>query len=533
MRTRSSAAAGIRPHFRTIHRRWNPYKNLTFLAQGRAATVYSRLFKFQSGPGVAYAAYRSEGDLAEDFEFSGDNSSLTVRLRQDIMTHPKPPVSGRQLTSEDVKASWDRYTSTSTNAGDFAFIDSVETPDDFTVIFNMGTPSATIVPLLTSPQHFWVLPKEAGFGFDPEQDMIGTGPWIFDKYEIAQQISVDRFPEWHGAGSENLPYLDGIDWFIMPEYATRFTQFQGGNLDVHGVDSNDLLQLQGDMPDVTFSAEFRALMSFMYMSGPGEQGALGPDSRFKDPRVRRALSMTQDRDTITDVAYNIENLREAGFPASILWNGMFMPAGLGAFWVDPQSSAMGDASAYYEFNPGEATKMLEAAGFDFDEEIKLHTIQNVYGSDFDGSRDLVIAYLNDIGLNVKVAVEDYSSKYITNTFVGDFEGLAYGYQTPFTGPEGYLTRPFTDNPNNHSKILDPDLIAMVEKSIVEFDSEARLAIIHDIQRYASNEMYYIPGQNGANQSWIAYQPHVRNAGEYLTAGYGPPTETNTHIWLDV
>jgi len=510
----------------------DPYKNLTFLAQGRAATIYSRLFKFKSGPDHAYAAYEGEGDLAESYELADDYGSATINLRHDIKTHPKPPVDGRDFTSEDVKTSWERYTATSTNAGDFDFVEGVETPDDFTVVFKMAKPSATLISLLTSPQHFWVLPKEAGQGFDPEQDMIGTGPWVFDRYEVAQQISVDRFDGWHGAGPENLPYMDGVDWYIIPEYASRLTQFQGGNLDVAGVNSNDLLQLRDDMPDAKYSAEFRALMSFMYMSGPGDEGALGPNSLFKDPRVRQALSMALDRDTMTDLAYNVQTLKEAGFPASILWNSVFMPAGLGTFWVDPRSDDMGEAKPYYEYNPDEAKKLLDAAGFPLDQGIKLHTIQNVYGSDFDGTRDLLIAYLNDIGMDVSVEVEDYSSKYITQTFHGNFEGLAYGYQTPFTGPEGYLTRPFTENPNNHSKILDPGLIDIIEKSVVEFDPEARLELIHDVQRYASKEMFYVAGQNGANQGWLAAQGYMHNIADYLTAGYGPPTETDTHVWKE-
>lgn len=209
-----------------------------------------------------------------------------------------------------------------------------------------------------------------------------------------------------------------------------------------------------------------------------------------------------------------------------------MPAGLGVYWVDPKSAAMGAASAYYEYNPSEAKKMLEAADFPFDERIPLRAIQNVYGSDFDTTRDLTLGYLNDLGLNVYMEVEDYSSRYITQTFVGNFDGLAYGYQTPFTGPEGYLTRPYTENPANHSKILDPDLIAMVEKSATEFDREARLQIIHDIQRYASDKMYYIAGQAGANQAWVANHPYVKNYAEYITAGYGPPTETTPYMWLD-
>src|SRR5215216_5945543 len=48
------------------------------------------------------------GDLAESWEWSPDRLQLTLRLRQGVKWHNKPPVNGRAFDVDDVLFSWDR-----------------------------------------------------------------------------------------------------------------------------------------------------------------------------------------------------------------------------------------------------------------------------------------------------------------------------------------------------------------------------------------------------------------------------------------
>lgn len=513
----------------------DPFRNTSFLAQTVAAHIYSRLFKFNSGPDVDFAAFEPVPDVAEEYEIADEGLTVTIKLKSNVMVHP--PIS-RQFTSEDVRFSYDRFLGVTTgtpspNATVFTQnVDRVETPDNLTVVFKLKQPFAPLINLLASPQHLWLFPKEADGGFDPTQTMIGTGPWLFGEYNASRNFRVRRNPQWHGAGEEQLPYLDEVNYDIIPEYGTRLTQFQGGNLDALGINANDLINVQQQMPDARFEGNFRVLMSFLYMNGPSQAGVLAPDSPFRDPRVRRALSMAVDRDDMSSVVYNVEELQDAGFEAEIRWNACFMPAGMGRYWVDPKSSDMGDARRYYQFNLQEAKQMLQAAGFDLNQEYPLRVVRNFYGSDLDESADLMLSYLRALGLRVEMVVEDYGTVYIPTTFRGAFSGMAYGYETPFTEPGDYLRRVFTPNPLNHSKVEDPRLIEMISRSDREFDFEQRTRLIHDVIRYASDQMYYVPANAGANQQWEAYRNYVRNAPEYLTSGYGPPTETLPYVWLD-
>ena len=48
-------------------------------------------------------------DLAESWEYSPDGLQITLKLRQGVKFHNKPPVNGRALDMDDVLFSWNRF----------------------------------------------------------------------------------------------------------------------------------------------------------------------------------------------------------------------------------------------------------------------------------------------------------------------------------------------------------------------------------------------------------------------------------------
>src|SRR5690606_19455103 len=49
------------------------------------------------------------GDLAESFEFSPDHLTLTMKMRNGVKWHNKPPVNARPVDTDDVLFTWNRY----------------------------------------------------------------------------------------------------------------------------------------------------------------------------------------------------------------------------------------------------------------------------------------------------------------------------------------------------------------------------------------------------------------------------------------
>ncbi len=503
----------------------DPYGNISFLTKGWSAYFYSRLFMYKAGAGIPSGSVRPTPDAAASAEASPDGLKWTVKLK-DVKFHDLAPVSGRPMTTEDVKASYDRASSKeSTNKPqEAAPIEKVEYPDGKTIVFTLSKPSAVFLDVLADSNIFWILPKEAfSGGFDPAQTAIGSGPWVLKEYQSSVKVSGLRHPNWHMGVTSGAPFLDGFDLAIIPEYANRLAQFRAGNLDLSDINPDDLPDTIKQIPNAKINATTGPTLSFSYFDPK-------PDSPWnKDPRVRQAISMSMNRDDLLELGYNIKKLRDAGVKVESNWHNL-IPAGQTAWWIDPKGAKMGDAAKYFKYDPAEAKKLLDAAGFASGLDAKYQYTANRYGKLFNDIAEASGAYMDAIGVKTSTEIQDYSSTYITQTFIGNFSGIAFGYETPFAEAGNYLTRFFTDNPQNHSKIKDPAMTKLAEDCAVELDEEKRKEIFAQAQIKNAEGMYYIPNVAGAGTGFGAGQPNLMNYDTWSTKSYGGPSEVTPFYW---
>ena len=502
----------------------DPYGNLSFLTKGFSAYVYSRLFKYNAGPGVKKADLQPVGDLAESAEASPDGLVWTMKLNPAAKFHNVAPVNGRAVTTEDVKYSWGRATAeTNTNRAQVSFVDKVEYPDGNTVKFTLKTPNAAFLDVLADANILWIMPTESDGGFDPTKQAIGSGPWMLDSYQPSVALKYKKNPAWHVPG---FPLMDAIESAIIPEYANRIAQFQAGNTDATGITAEDIINIKKSMPSINLYGEVSQLLSFLYFDpDPASPWA-------KDPRVKQAMSMSIDRAGLMDLGYNVAKLKAEGLDVSERWNNL-IPAGMERLWLDPMSAEQGESKKFFEFNVAEAKALLAAAGFADGFSAPYQYTANRYGATFNAIAEAHISFLNDIGIKTTTEVQDYSSKYITQTFVGNFKGIAFGYQTPFPEGGNYPNRMFTDNPSNHSKINDPELADLAAKQQRELDPAKRKELFFEIQRKNAEKMHYIPSNAGAGTGWAGYQGWVKNIDIQTVPGaYSAATEEAPFTWLD-
>ena len=252
----------------------------------------------------------------------------------------------------------------------------------------------------------------------------------------------------------------------------------------------------------------------------------------KDPRVRQAISQCIDRDSLDELAFEIEKVKKQGFDITVNWNNL-IPAGMKRWWLDPKSSGQGDSAKYFKYDAKNAKALLEAAGAG-GMSVKFQYPATIYGQVFDSVAQANIQFMQAIGINVQTEVQNYQSKYITQTFGGNFDGIAFGYETPFPEGGSYPIRFFTDNPLNHGDIKDADLAALAQKQQAELDPAKRKQDFYDIQRKNAEKMYYIPNQAGAGPAWLAYNPRISGPGKLNTVpgSYGGPTESLPFWWVN-
>ena len=195
-----------------------------------------------------------KGSLAESWEVSDDFTTMTVKLRQGVNFADKTAVGidakydiygGRALTAADVKYSYDRVLGLdgvekvvmdqTDWAGSLYMVDSVEAPDDQTVIFHFNTNNEVQV------NNFMITVLNI---CGPEWDQLtdeqktdyhyagGTGAFILTDYVSDNTMTFVANPNYweKDADGNQLPYLGTIKLVHMSDTATMLSSFIGGDL---------------------------------------------------------------------------------------------------------------------------------------------------------------------------------------------------------------------------------------------------------------------------------------------------------------
>lgn len=508
----------------------DPMKASTFLTHALASYSYSRLmrFKTQLGELPQDQWYVPEPEVAAKVE-NPDPTTYIFTLRDDVKFHNVPPVNGRLLNADDVVYSFTRYSSISPNKADFDFVDSVTaSADKKQVTFKLKEPFGLFLNRVASFQDLWIMPKEFVEQSDhaAEDSMLGSGPFIFDKYEPSVVMAWKKNPDYFekDASGNPLPYLDAVNLAIITDQNQVLSQFAAGQLDTISVPPKLVDSVKSQNTSAIFDAAPRNILSFLYFEPASFTGDKKP---FNDDRVRRGMSRAIDRDGLLKLI-----TKEGG-----LWPNMPINGGFGkSWWLDPQGSDIGAAGDNYKYDVAEAKKLFDAAGVStFDS--PMHFSSTVYTTIvpyYDIVRQALPAMLKDAGVSVKEVPEEYGV-YIAKTFGrGDFDGFTFGLESVFSDIAAYWTNMFyprdAGGDRNHSSVSDATLAANIKKML----QAQTLDEIHkqnlDLQKYTSDKMYYVPVVTPVE--FGARVPKLK--GVVNTTGpttYALGTESTLHTWI--
>jgi ABC-type transport system substrate-binding protein len=486
----------------------DPYLNVTFRAQEFAGFFYSRLLKFDSGPGVAPNAFVPVPDLAESYETSKDGLTYTFKLRGDAKWQNKPPLNGRPVTADDVVWSYQRFMKVSPQKANLSNVRDVTASDPRTVVFTLNSVSAPFASTIASPL-LWIMPREViEADGDGRKRIIGSGPFIFDRFEKGVQVVAKRNPDYYQAGT---PYVDEVDLLIVPEDPTAMAGLRAKSIDINGVSQTDRDALASSNPEILLFDYPQNLLTFIYWRVDAPP--------FNDVRVRQAFSLALDRDELIKVLLQ----------GRAKYNNA-VPVGLQSWWLDPLSTDMGPSTKYFKRDVAAAKQLLADAGHADGLKVPLIASLNAYGNVFNQGVELAIKQLKDAGIQADLRPQDYSA-YISSTFLGKFDPgtVVWGLETPFQEPHDYLFNMYhPKGTRNHAGVNDPKLTEMIETQVKTLDPTERKKTIFDIQRYLGEQQYYVISPSGNNT--VARQPWVKNF-DY-ESDYGRGAEYVPKLWLD-
>src|SRR5205814_9648122 len=137
-------------------------------------------------------------------------------------------------TARDVKCTWDALMERSAEKlrinprkAWYRNVEEITSSGDYEVTFHLKRPQPYLVALLASGQSpvypCHVAPAQM------RQQPIGTGPFKFVEYKPNESIKVAKNPDYWKPG---LPYLDAIEYSIIPNVSTQLLAFAAGKFDM-------------------------------------------------------------------------------------------------------------------------------------------------------------------------------------------------------------------------------------------------------------------------------------------------------------
>jgi peptide/nickel transport system substrate-binding protein len=428
-----------------------------------------------------------------------------------VRWHSKPPVNGRELVADDVKFTFNRFLTVKGNPERYLLdpVDRVEVVDRYTVKFVLSEPYAWLPHKLANALCMWIVAPEVveKYGdLKKAETAIGTGPFTLERHEPHVKTTFKRNPHYFRAGQ---PSVDGVEWMVIDDDSTGLAMYRTGQLDAGpftwwAVRQPDLDALKKSHPRLVYQ-DFLGNMAYA-ISPRNDQPP------FTDVRVRRAISRGIDRQAIIDAVWM------RGEPSGAVSPGL-------REWSLPIDQ-LGEGAKYYRYDPQEARRLLAEAGHPNGFKTQL-TATPGYGQDFIDAVQLVLRYLNDVGIQAELKLQEYGA-YMATTIQGKFEGMTIGPHAVAWDPDDALYGPYApDQPRNRGHVNDPRLTGMIKEQRRLKDPEARKKLIVDIQRYLAEQQYYVfvatPMYTG---SW---QPYVKNHAPNPTFDYGSRVAA---LWLE-
>ncbi|MES0343621.1 MAG: ABC transporter substrate-binding protein [Anaerolineales bacterium] len=222
--------------------------------------------------------------LAKSWESNETGDVWTFALRDDVKFHD-----GTQLTSADVAYSVDHWINTAESviAGSFGVVDSVDTPDDFTVVFNLNQPVVDF-PLIVMDYRARVL--KVGSFPDVLETGMGSGPFKLDTLDVeGVTVLVANDDYWDGP-----PGVAVIEVYTIADTEAAIQATRAGQIDFSIDLISDHIQLFEDTDEFVIE-----IIPTGNWSGFVMRTDIPP---FDNLALRQAMHLVVDRQEMLDLA---------------------------------------------------------------------------------------------------------------------------------------------------------------------------------------------------------------------------------------
>lgn len=382
--------------------------------------------------------------VASEYKVSEDGKTYTFTLREGVEFH-----NGKAVTAQDVKYSIER------NAGmhdqellisRFENIDSVNIVNDSTIEVVLKEADTELIAYMTVA----IIPEDYK---EQSSKPVGTGPFIFDSYEIDNKFVVKRNDKYWG----DKPELEEVTFKIVANTDSVLLDLQAGSIDIYPYLTDDQAKELSDKFNIEVGNT--NLVQGIFLNNENEY--------FINEKVRKAMCHAIDKE-------EIQAMVSGGNGALI---GSFMFPGLGNYFNE-------DVVDAYEYNPEKAKALLKEAGYPDGFEFKM-SIPNNYQFHI-STGEVIVQQLKEVGIKAEIELVDWSV-WLNDIYTGrKFEATIIGFDSTLA-PNDLMRRFVSDNSKNMCNFVNAKYDDYYKMAVETTDENKKIEYYKELQKILSDD----------------------------------------------
>ncbi len=427
-------------------------------------------------------------DLAESWSWSEDGKQLTFKLRQGVKWHD-----GKPFTAADVKCTWELLLGggseklrVNPRKSWYLNLEKVTTNGEYEATFHLKRPQPALLSLLASgwspvyPCH--VAPK------DMRTKPIGTGPFKFVEFRPNEVVKTAKNPDYWKPGR---PYLDGIEWQIMPDRSTRNLSFIAGKHDIispYGTTVPLLQDIKSQLPQAN---------CVMTSTNVSRNVIMNPEKPpFDNPELRRAVALSLDRKAFIDII----GQGEADIGAQML------PPPEGLWGMPPDMlKTLAGYDADVAKSRAEARKIMEKLGYGPDKRLSV-TLSSRNIAPYRDPAVILIDQVREIYIDAVLEPVE-TANWFPKIYRKDYTIAINGTEAGVDDPDQLFYENFVCGAvRNYTGYCNKEVDQLIDQQSAESDVEKRKQLVWQIERRLAEDgarpIIFFPRGGTCTQSYV-------------------------------
>lgn len=407
--------------------------------------------------------------LAESHEASADGLTYTFKLHQGVTFH-----NGDAFTSEDVKYTFDwimNEENASTRSANFQLVESVEAPDESTVVVTLTEPDVTfmvnVAPTFIYPAAVHQEIGEEEFNANP----VGTGPFKLLEWNAQQRTLLEAYEE-HFRGRPN---FDQFQLDVVPEAGGRLAALESGQADnsIWALNAEDNVALV-ESGGFTYFETLNVAVNHFPLNNT--------NPIFSDVNVRKAMMHAIDREAIARDIFQDQ-------------------ARVATSNLSPKIEKFYNADVtMYDYNPETANRLLEEAGWTMggdgirekDGERLTFTCVTITGdSQRRPEAEIAQQWFSEVGIDMQLQ-ETTVDTILDAMVAGEMDMSLFNWTYGGTdGEPDARDTLMTGGANNFNNYSNERVDELLTQGVTETNEEARIQIYKEIQAIVAEEVPFL------------------------------------------